>query len=45
MDATLRLSENDTKALKEALLGVDTVRELVEHKSVRVAQAVTGLSR
>jgi len=26
-------------------LGIDTVRELAEHKFVRIAQAVTGLSR
>jgi hypothetical protein len=31
------------KALNEAL-GIDTVRELAEHKFVRIAQAVTGLS-
>jgi len=44
VDAIQGLSENDAKALKDAL-GIDTVRELAEHKFVRIAQAVTGLSR
>jgi len=44
VDAIQGLSENDAKALKDAL-GTDTVRELAEHKFVRIAQAVTGLSR
>jgi hypothetical protein len=37
------LSENDAKALKDAL-GIETVRELAEHKFVRIAQAVVALS-
>jgi hypothetical protein len=44
VDAIQGLSENDAKALKDAL-GIDTVRELAEHKFVCIAQAVTGLSR
>ena len=38
------LSENDAQALKEAF-GVDTIRELAENKFVRIAQAITALSR
>lgn len=43
VDAIQGLSENDARALKDAL-GVDTVRELAEHKFIRIAQAVTALS-
>ena len=38
------LSENDAKALKDALASTRFAR-LAEHKFVRIAQAVTGLSR
>jgi hypothetical protein len=38
------LSENDAQALKEAF-GIDTVRELADNKFVRIAQAITALSR
>jgi hypothetical protein len=37
------LSQSDADALKQAL-GLDTVRELAEHKFVRIAQAVVSLS-
>ena len=43
VDAIQGLSENDAKALKDAF-GIDTVRELAEHKFVRIAQAVVSLS-
>jgi hypothetical protein len=43
VDAIQGLSENDAKVLKDAL-GIDTVRELAEHKFVRIAQAVVSLS-
>ena len=43
VDAIQGLSENDAKALKDAL-GIDTVRELADHKFVRIAQAVVALS-
>ena len=43
VDAIQGLSENDAKALKGAL-GIDTVRELAEHKFVRIAQAIVSLS-
>jgi len=43
LDAIQGLSENDAKALKDAL-GIVTVRELAEHKFVRIALAVAALS-
>jgi hypothetical protein len=43
LEAIQGLSENDAKALKDAL-GIETVRELAEHKFVRIAQAVMALS-
>jgi hypothetical protein len=43
VDAIQGLSQSDTDALKQAL-GIDTVRELAEHKFVRIAQAVVYLS-
>ena len=43
VEAIQGLSENDAKALKDAL-GIETVRELAEHKFVRIAQAVMALS-
>lgn len=42
--ALQRLSENDAQALKEAF-GIDTIRELADNKFVRIAQAITSLSR
>ena len=38
------LSEGDADALKQAF-GIDTIRELADNKFVRVAQAITALSR
>jgi hypothetical protein len=43
VDTIQGLSQNDADALKQAL-GIDTVRELAEHKFVRIAQAVVSLS-
>lgn len=43
VEAIQGLSESDADALKKAL-GIETVRDLAEHKFVRIAQAVTGLS-
>jgi hypothetical protein len=43
VEAIQGLSESDADALKQAL-GIDTVRELAEHKFVRIAQAVVALS-
>ena len=36
--------ENDAQALKQAF-GIDTVRELADNNFVRIAQAITSLSR
>ncbi len=38
------LSEGDADALKQAF-GINTIRELADNKFVRVAQAITALSR
>ena len=43
VEAIQGLSQSDAQALKQAL-GIDTVRELAEHKFVRIAQAVVALS-
>ena len=43
VEAIQGLSESDADALKKAL-GIETVRDLAEHKFVRIAQAVKGLS-
>ena len=43
VDAIQGLSESDAQALKQAL-GIDTIRELAEHKFVRIARAVVALS-
>ena len=37
------LSEGDAEALRKAL-GIQTIRQLAEHKFVRVAQAITLLA-
>ena len=44
LDTLQGLSEGGAKVSKEAL-GIDTVRELAEHKFVRAAQATTILTR
>ena len=38
------LSENDAQALKQAF-GIDMTCELADNKFVRIAQAITALSR
>ncbi len=43
VDSIQGLSQSDAEALKQAL-GIDTVRELAEHKFVRIAQDVVTLS-
>ena len=43
VEAIQGLSESDADALKKAL-GIETVRDLAEHKFVRIAQGVTALS-
>ncbi len=43
VEAIQGLSQSDAQALKQ-VLGIDTVRELAEHRFVRIAQAVVALS-
>lgn len=38
------LSEGDADAPKQAF-GIDTLRELADNKFIRIAQAITALSR
>ena len=43
VDAIQGLSQGDAEALDEAL-NIKTIRDLAEHKFVRIAQAVVALS-
>jgi len=44
VEAIQGLSQNDAEKLKEAF-NVQTIQELAENKFVRIAQAITTLSR
>ena len=43
VDAIQGLSQSDAEALEQAL-NIKTIRDLAEHKFVRIAQAVVALS-